>query len=192
MPIPLAVALALGGIVGGLGGAAITNAGAKKRQREADAMNQKFWNMQNQYNHPIQQMERLAAAGLNPNMIYGSSPGSAVGNAESISPSKAAPYDMGTLGIQEGLQGYATGVQAENTAANTLYTLKNTDLKGVELDLLRDNYDSLVELQKYKTDTALETLKQQKMNTLKISQSWKQEVQLLGEQLKNADRDWET
>lgn len=189
MAIPLAVALMLGGLAGGLGGAAISNAGAKNRQRQADATNLRFWEMQNQYNHPIEQMLRLQEAGLNPNMIYGSSPGSAVGNASNIAPSKAAPFDMGTLGIQEGLQGYATGVQAENTAANTIKTLADADIKGVELDLLKDNYDSLVELQKHKTDGALETLKQQKFNTLKISQTWKNEVQLISEQLKIAKKD---
>lgn len=30
-----------------------------------------FWNMQNQYNLPIMQMERLKQAGLNPNLAYG-------------------------------------------------------------------------------------------------------------------------
>jgi hypothetical protein len=30
------------------------------------------WNMQNQYNSPIEQMNRLKAAGLNPNLVYGS------------------------------------------------------------------------------------------------------------------------
>jgi hypothetical protein len=32
------------------------------------------WNMQNQYNAPSQQMERLKAAGLNPNLVYESNP----------------------------------------------------------------------------------------------------------------------
>lgn len=31
----------------------------------------KFWNMQNAYNSPEQQMSRFKAAGLNPNLIYG-------------------------------------------------------------------------------------------------------------------------
>lgn len=30
-----------------------------------------FWNMQNEYNHPLQQMTRLQEAGLNPNLVYG-------------------------------------------------------------------------------------------------------------------------
>ena len=72
----------------------ITNTGAKKRQLLADKQNIRFWNMQNKYNHPVQQMERLRAAGLNPNLIYGSSVAGATGSAGSIAPSKAAPYNI--------------------------------------------------------------------------------------------------
>lgn len=46
------------------------------------ANNVKFWNMQNEYNAPAQQMARFKAAGLNPNLIYGQ--GNA-GNAGPIS-----------------------------------------------------------------------------------------------------------
>jgi hypothetical protein len=49
---------------------------------------QAMWEKVNKYNNPIEQMARLQAAGLNPNLIYGSSPGSAVGNAQSIATGK--------------------------------------------------------------------------------------------------------
>ncbi|MEM2002612.1 MAG: hypothetical protein QXT77_08215 [Candidatus Methanomethylicaceae archaeon] len=42
-----------------------------------------FWNMQNAYNDPSAQMARLKAAGLNPNLVYGSS--SPANTADSIS-----------------------------------------------------------------------------------------------------------
>lgn len=42
-----------------------------------------FWNMQNEYNDPSAQMARLKAAGLNPNLVYGS--GSAANTAGDIS-----------------------------------------------------------------------------------------------------------
>jgi len=38
------------------------------QQQKNDALT--FWNMQNEYNAPEQQMERLRNAGLNPNMLY--------------------------------------------------------------------------------------------------------------------------
>lgn len=48
-----------------------------------------FWRMQNEYNTPAKQMERYRAAGLNPNLIYGSGSASA-GNA-SGSPTPQMP-----------------------------------------------------------------------------------------------------
>ncbi len=39
----------------------------------------KMWNLQADYNHPQNQMERLRAAGLNPHLVYGK-PGEATGN----------------------------------------------------------------------------------------------------------------
>lgn len=53
----------------------------KSQQDEANAMAMKSWQLANDYNHPIQQMERLKAAGLNPNLVYGS--GSVAGNTTS-------------------------------------------------------------------------------------------------------------
>lgn len=66
----------------------IANAVANKRQRkwaseQADKANQwnlDMWNRANEYNSPLQQMQRFKEAGLNPNLIYGQ--GSS-GNAQS-------------------------------------------------------------------------------------------------------------
>jgi len=55
-------------------------------QQKAD--NLEFWNMQNSYNSPEQQMQRLTSAGLNPNLAYGNG---AVAN--STSP-PATPHAM--------------------------------------------------------------------------------------------------
>ena len=93
--MPLAPAV-LGGIISGigsLGSSLISNRGALGRQNLANMQNMKFWEMQNKYNTPKNQMARLKDAGLNPNLIYGS--GSAnTGVAGSIAPSKAAPYNI--------------------------------------------------------------------------------------------------
>ena len=69
-----------GSIIGPLIGAAAQwgkDAWSNKKQRELEQSRRKYdteqWKRQNAYNHPIEQMARLAAAGLNPNLIYGSS-----------------------------------------------------------------------------------------------------------------------
>lgn len=61
------------------GAAGIAGVGAQNRKSRAfsremyqqqKADNIAFWNMQNEYNSPEKQMERLKNAGLNPNMLY--------------------------------------------------------------------------------------------------------------------------
>lgn len=84
----------------GLGSNAISNIGSRRREADARKFNQRMeldrrkydqrmWDKTMAYNHPLAQMERLQKAGLNPNLIYGSSPGSAVGNASSSPIGKA-------------------------------------------------------------------------------------------------------
>jgi len=97
----------------------ISNSGSKKSQKRADKMNTKFWQMQNDYNDPAQQMARLKKAGLNPNLIYGQSVAGATGQAGSVAPSKAAPYSMQGIG-QAAMQGYQAEAQVQNTNADTL------------------------------------------------------------------------
>lgn len=43
---------------------------SREMYEKTKADNIQFWNMQNEYNSPEKQMERLKAAGLNPNMVY--------------------------------------------------------------------------------------------------------------------------
>lgn len=71
------------------------------RQR-ADAMSD--WDRQNAYNSPFSQMERLKAAGLNPNLVYGS--GATAMSSQSIRSSQAPAYNaefsrpqVGTIGM---------------------------------------------------------------------------------------------
>lgn len=81
---------AIGGIFGGAGGAAIgSQIGSMfgPSQERQDRRNYQYelrnaisaWNMQNDYNSPVQQMARLREAGLNPRLVYGS--GNVTGNS---------------------------------------------------------------------------------------------------------------
>lgn len=79
---------------GNLAANAVTNSGNRRSQDRANEMNVNFWQQQNAYNHPSQQMARLQEAGLNPNLIYGTPSAAAVGNADKIAPSKATDYKM--------------------------------------------------------------------------------------------------
>ena len=122
----LGKALMTGGKLTGLGSIAtqgafsmgsdmLSNRGAMRRQKLADQNNIRFWQMQNEYNTPANQMKRLQEAGLNPNLIYGS--GSAnTGVAGSIAPSKPSPYNVKN---PVPLQSMLLGSQIDNIQADT-------------------------------------------------------------------------
>jgi hypothetical protein len=129
------------------------NIGGKNRQRAADKANIKFWQMQNQYNDPAQQMARLKKAGLNPNLIYGQSVGGATGQAGSVAPSKAAPYqmDLGTAANN--------AMAAHQTQANVNYTNARTAKEAFDLDINK----------KYAAETIEQELTQIRLgNALKV------------------------
>lgn len=81
------------GIIDGVLGAAGTvyqNWQNKERAREAQSFEQKMWEQSNEYNSPVNQMARLKAAGLNPNLVYGS--GNVSGNtATAVQPKSHVP-----------------------------------------------------------------------------------------------------
>lgn len=95
-------------------------------QQKAD--NLKFWEMENQYNSPVMQMQRLKDAGLNPNLVYGSGANAQGGNisapSQNVSDQKAPQmpdasflmdmYNMKKIDAQTDL----TRQQIENNIAN--------------------------------------------------------------------------
>lgn len=103
MPFPALLGAVLPSLVGGGLSALSTSQAAKTAQRNTDLTNRanlevaKFqadydynkWREQNLYNAPKAQMERLRAAGLNPNLVYGS--GSVTGNVSGQYPKYNAP-----------------------------------------------------------------------------------------------------
>ena len=119
MPIdPITAVVAGSGLVQGLSSiigqrsANKTNIQLAREQRQWDLA---MWNRQNEYNNPKNQMARLSAAGLNPNLVYGS--GSVSGNVTSPSPKASVPrvenvmegfrpmdYVMSTIGAYQSIK----------------------------------------------------------------------------------------
>ena len=171
------------GFLGSIGSSLIGNSGAKRRQKRADKVNLENWHRQNKYNHPLEQMQRLKEAGLNPNMIYGNSPGSAVGNAGSaVHASKAAPYSF----ENPVLPGFQTGqiqAQTQNTAANTLNTLELRGLNKVNREKAEATKADLIELTHTELKTQKENYKTAQYTALKASKSWMNEVDTIKQRL---------
>lgn len=120
------------GLASQLGSNIAQNIGSRKAQKRAFAHNIDMWNRANEYNDPSAQMARLKAAGLNPNLVYGS--GSVTGNTTTQTPKYQAEevkYDvdagrvMQTLGQYNNIKVQNAQVDnleahAENTRARTI------------------------------------------------------------------------
>jgi len=144
MPLPLLASLTAGQIAGL--GAGTQLAGGflnSQAQNQANMQSQmfsrqmyqqtrrdnlEFWNMQNEYNSPAKQMERLRAAGLNPNLVYGGSSGGTAGTAGSIPTPDVQPAQFRSPEYGQGLQ------TAGLAFMNSIYDL---DIKQAQADNLR-------------------------------------------------------
>lgn len=149
-----------------------------RAEREAREHNIKMWNMQNEYNHPSAQMARLQEAGLNPNMIYGTSPSSAVGAAGDVSPAKAPeqPYELDFDPMGEMLR-YANvnqhRAQTDNLRVQNTVLTQDALLKGAQrsktlTENARTEFDLMLAKELYDTsvDAAKENVRLLKQQTI--------------------------
>lgn len=68
-------------------------------QQEQNAWNERMWHMNNEYNTPANQMKRLIAAGLNPDLMYGNpSQGTSSAPAQGTNPAQAQAFQMQGFG----------------------------------------------------------------------------------------------
>jgi hypothetical protein len=122
-------------IGGGVNAAVQGNLNKKSRQfaremygRQVDD-NIRFWNMQNQYNTPTQQVSRLEAAGLNKALMYGGSASGASGLAGGLSAPTAQTPQFKSSNPGDAIN------QAGLSFINSIYDLQ---LKEQQLDNLKE------------------------------------------------------
>lgn len=138
MPIPAALVPSLisagGSFFGGVANA-VSQAGQNIRsqrfQREMyqrqydDAV--KFWNLQNAYNSPEQQMQRFKDAGLNPHLIYGQ------GNAGNAGPIPVPDAKMPEFRSPQ----WGNAITGAGDAISQLSLIYDLDIKRAQADNLR-------------------------------------------------------
>jgi len=165
MPLPVGTIAAGADILSTGINAILTSEQNRKNRKfaEQQAQQQRAWaledyHMQNKYNSPAEQMERLKAAGLNPNLVYGNGATATGGNVRSTAPAqwegKAPQIDGGAVGkyLQAQMmklqsdnlkaQNNVLLEQAKNIAADTTSKLFGADLKEFDFNLktqLRNN-----------------------------------------------------
>ncbi|AXL14946.1 DNA pilot protein [Microviridae sp.] len=134
MPFPVAAAI-MGGaaLAGGIANNISTGSQNKKSREWSYKMynlqkndNIRHWQRQNEYNTPSAQMERLRAAGLNPNLIYGKGAGAA-NQADQI---KTADVKQAQFNAPD----FSYLSQGTNSAINTYF---DVELKQAQIDNLR-------------------------------------------------------
>jgi hypothetical protein len=137
MPIPLAIAAPLIGQGINAVSQLLTNRSQKKYAQSAYAQQRKDsladYTMQNEYNSPQKQMERLKMAGLNPNLAYGSvnTTSAPIRSTDAKSYSPQAPQ-IDTSSIQSGLMNqYDIDIKKEQ--ANNLRTQNTVQIQDALL-----------------------------------------------------------
>lgn len=97
-----------------------------------------FWNMQNDYNSPAQQMSRLEAAGLNPNLVYGN--GSMANTSNSGMPSSSVPSNHGpsvSMPQSRLMQSYLMSIQGDSYRAGIRRTEEDIEVLREQANKLR-------------------------------------------------------
>lgn len=122
--------IAAGASLAGQGISALTQSNLNRKNRKfaremwekQGARELQFWHMQNAYNDPLAQMQRLSNAGLNPNLVYGSgatTEAAKLSAASAQTPSTRAPeLDLGSV-VQQGLMARQLQSNIARTDAET-------------------------------------------------------------------------
>lgn len=178
------------------------------------------WNMANKYNSPEEQMGRLSAAGLNPNLVYGS--GTVAGNSTTSRPSYKPPrYDYNNVAFNvpdlaatqlNFRQGVATldNVKQQNTnlkaqadaiKVDTLNKSVDTLNKAVSYGRGKLDYDTAKSVQSYNIEAAKLGVEQARSSLRKTDTetalreaelSFKpKEFQILNQKLQNLKSDYD-
>lgn len=157
MPLPL---LPLIGIGAGLLGQGINAASTAANNRKQREWNEKMygiqrrdsladWTMQNEYNSPQAQMQRLKDAKLNPNLVYGqgavANSSSGVRSTEAKSWNPQAPQvdlgDVANRGIGSYIDWELKKAQTDNLKAQNSVILQDAALKAAQIVSLNATVD---------------------------------------------------
>ncbi len=147
MPTWLPAAIGAGAsLVGGLfGRKSVKSENEKSRQWSLDQYNRQktdnldFWRQNNEYNSPQAQMKRLQEAGLNPAMIYGSSPSGAAGSSQQLTAPSAQtpqfkPQDYSDIpkGVSDYFDVETKQAQVDNLKSQNTVNMQTAALKQVQ------------------------------------------------------------
>lgn len=115
-----------------------TNHANRDLYREQYRDSLKAWNLQNQYNSPSAQIERLRSAGVNPASLVGAGNAMTVAAGGSTHPYQSQDYSSGAAGVGEALAGLPLA-KMKRDMANSMQEAADlqNERTGVETELLK-------------------------------------------------------
>jgi len=194
----------VGSLLGGLGSSAMNDKAvqdtnktnmeiakyqAQWQQQENEKAYQrslKMWNLQNEYNSPTQQMARIRAAGLNPNLVYGNGvTGNSAGSTPQYEPAKFnAPtmqaYRGWNLGISDATSQYLAyrtvkaqvdNMEAQNSLIRQQTATEATKQANVAASTARSEFD--LDMAKHLKDVSISSaIADMNLKQAGASQGW--------------------
>lgn len=144
------------------------NEKARKEQSKQNALDRQFqldmWNRTNAFNHPMQQMLRLKAAGLNPNLVYGNGADVTASNQQ-MPQSRPLPHpnagqmigstletmvDIGMKEMQKDLMAIEIANKTQNIAESQI---RGAKMSGVDTNkVIADTYATYQNISKSKAE----------------------------------------
>ena len=125
-----------------------------------------FWNMQNEYNSPKEQMNRLREAGLNPHLMYGQGVQGATGQAKDVSAPQQSPSSLmhtnfnvdplGSIGKYQEIQNMKAQERLTNAEAGRINELTGRDAQIK--DNIIDKYGKTIGLIVEKTEREIDNV----------------------------------
>lgn len=103
----------------------VSNAQSKKLMAKQFHYQKKMWQMENEYNKPVNQMARLQEAGLNPNLVYGSGATALGGSMGSVSQPSAASLDINPINDMSNYQSIVNMMKQEDQIGATTTQIKD-------------------------------------------------------------------
>lgn len=143
-------------LASGLINSATQYATSKKLMNYQNQLNIQNWHMANEYNSPKAQMERYKAAGLNPNLVYGSLGQTAAGNLSSPSSSGVNPrLQLGASASSfmiaaaqaKNMQLQNVNIEEQNKSIRANIAKTNAETRNIE-----ENTNQLVEFKQLRKD----------------------------------------
>ena len=105
---------------------------SRKAAKQQYNYQMEMWNANNLYNSPLQQMERLREAGLNPNLVYGN------GSATHTATMASAP-SVNYKGVSNPMNNMLLQYQAENMQEQNKQIAVNTEVAARQAQILKQD-----------------------------------------------------